>query len=176
MKHDEGPHAILEGLREGQRRIAMGAGATLALGLLFGAVGMLQTSSAAVGVADITSFALKLDAGREYAHPDFAPPKPESPMVKLGTYIANPLDASKIRYVRVSVQVSVPRVDHMENYGLNKIRTRAAITTLLSGRSVEELGAPGGQEAAREDVRNIVTAGFPEGYILGVHFTEFVVQ
>ncbi len=176
MKNDEGPHAILEGLREGQRRLTMGAGATLALGVLIGAVGMLQTSAATLEVADITSFALKLDAGREYAHQDFAPPKPETPVVKLGTYIANPLDASKIRYVRLAVQVSVPRVDLMENYGLNKIRTRAAINTLLSGRSVAELGAPGGQEAARDDLRSIVTAGFPEGYILGVHFTEFVVQ
>jgi flagellar basal body-associated protein FliL len=176
MRNDEGPHALLEGLKEGQRRLGMGVGASLALGLLIGSVSMQQTSAAALGVADVTSFALKLDAGQEYAHADFAPPRPGSPLVKLGTYIANPLDASKIRYVRVSVQVSVPRVDRMENYGLNKIRTRAAITSMLSGRSVDELGAPGGQEAARTAVREIIMEGFPKGYILGVHFTEFVVQ
>lgn len=176
MRSERGPDAILDSLREGQRRLMLGVAATLAFGLMAGLAAFLQTGALAADVAEITAFAFKLDAGREYAHEAFAPPRAAHPMVKLGTYIANPLDASMIRYARVTIQISVTRADYMERYGLNLIRIRAAITALLSGRTVAELGEPGGQEAAREEIRTAIRAEMPKDFLLGVHFTEFVVQ
>ncbi len=176
MRTEQGPDAVLDALRDGQRRLMLGVSGTLAFVLLVGFLGLRQTADIGRGVAEISARARLLDAGREYALEAFAPRRAALPLVNLGTFIANPLDASLIRYVRVSVQVSVPSVERMERYGLNLIRTRAAITGLLSGRTVAELGLPGGQEAAREDIRAAITARFPRDYILGVHFTEFVVQ
>jgi len=176
MSTDQAPDKTLDRIREQQRRIVAGASGALALAGLVALAGTWQVNEAAAGVSEIRGEATRIDAGREYAHPDFAPPAPVIPLVKLGTFVANPLDAANIRYVRVSVQVEVTSVERMERYGMNKIRARAAVTNLLSSRTVPELSAPGGQEACRAAIREAIAAEFPSSFLKGVHFTEFVVQ
>lgn len=176
MSTDQAPDKTLDRIREQQRRIVAGASGALVLAGLVALAGVWQVNEASAGVNEIRGEARRIDAGREYAHPDFAPPAPVIPLVKLGTFVANPLDAANIRYVRVSVQLEVTDVERMEILGLNKIRSRAAVTSLISGRTVPELTAPGGQEACREAIREAILAEFPRSYLKGVHFTEFVVQ
>lgn len=173
---EHSPDALLAAVREQQRKLVLGAGLAIGVAALAGLGAFLQVGAATAGVAEIRSHAHRIDAGREYAHDDFAPPKEAGPSVKLGTFVANPLDAANIRYVRVSIQIAVADVERMERLGLNKIRSRAAVTALLSGRTVSELTAPGGQDAAQAAIRRAVEAEFPSDYLLGVHFTEFVVQ
>ena len=176
MSGEHSPDAILDAIRARQSKVGIGVGAAVAVASLVSLVGFLQMGALAAGVADIQAEATRIDAGREFAHPAFAPASKVRPLIKLGTFVANPPDTAKIRYIRVSVQVAVTGVERMEQLGLNKIRARAEVTKLLSGRTVEELSVAGGQDRARAAIRDAIMSHFPADYLLGVHFTEFVVQ
>jgi|GEM_PF-1713246 len=173
---DEAPAGSSAELEAKLKPVAVGT--ALVLVAVLGVLGAFVTAVGSHGaeIAALEAKARKLDAEKEYALDEFAPRDVPGADVALGVFLVNPVDAAHIRYVRCAITLTVTDVEEYELTGLAQARAKAAVVGILGTRTVQELGLPGGLEAAREQVRRSVRSQFSDDLLLAIHFSEFVVQ
>jgi len=170
------PEFAMRELAEQIRPVAIGTVALL--GLLFVCLLMLLVGLflQRLEVSKVTATAKEIDAEKEWALEEFAPRESIGYDVKFGTFLANPLNSAKLRYVRCGIVFTVSDPDLFEATGLAQARARAAVVGILGTRTVEELSRPGGLDRARTHLRRALKSHFPEDLLLAVHFSEFIVE
>ena len=173
---DDAPQALANEVGARLRPLFIGVGAILFAALLTGGWLAFALGRQMNQISVLAKAASKLDNEQEWALQEFAPKEAPGIDVKLGTFVVSLLGPAKIRYVRCNVVLTVADMKAFEASGLAQARARAAVHDLLSTQTIEELGAPGGLEAARGLLRRRLHDLFPDGLLLGVHFPEFVVQ
>ena len=68
----------------------------------------------------------EIDAEKEWALDEFGPRENPGYDVKFGSFLANPLNAAKVRYVRCDIVFTVSDADLFATTGLEQARARAA--------------------------------------------------
>ena len=171
-----GPDRALAAVSARQGQILLGVAVALAGSAVVFALGLRSVQVARAEVATVQGAALRIDAQREVATLEFARRPLQGENVPMDAILVNVVGSAQIRYVRCATMFTVSDRAAWSQSGAEQVRAKEAITTLLAARSVEELTAPGGMDAARDAIRRRVMPLFEPGLVLGLHFTELVVQ
>jgi flagellar FliL protein len=113
------------------------------------------------------------------------PPKPpvdlkklEKPgiYIDLGTFIVNLADKDVQRYLKVSIVISVlnQKVQQQVQQFLPAIKD--AIIDLISSKYYRDIRTPEGRERLKIEILKRINAILPDGGVMAVYFTTFIVQ
>lgn len=97
-------------------------------------------------------------------------------IVELGDVVVNPAGTGGRRYLKVSVSIEVKDAKAAKLIEHRAAPVKDVLVRNLSSRGLEELTDPTTKEDMREQLVAEVASLFPEGSILNLYFTEYVVQ
>jgi flagellar FliL protein len=98
------------------------------------------------------------------------------PMFPLDAFIVNLTGTSGERYLKVSLQLELGKVELTEEVEKRVPQLRDTILLLLSSKTFEDIGTYSGKTKLRSEITARLNGMLPPGSIKKVYFTEFVVQ
>lgn len=170
------PEYAIDTLAEKMHPVVIGTMVLFAVLAVSGLILLVALFLEGVDVSRLVAQAREIDAEKEWALDEFGPRENPGYDVKFGSFLANPLNAAKVRYVRCDIVFTVSDADLFATTGLEQARARAAVVGILGTRTVEELARPGGLDRVRSHLRRALRTHFSEELLLGVHFSEFIVE
>ena len=96
----------------------------------------------------------------------------------LGTVLVNPAGSSKLRIMKVGVSLELISKSLIEEVDGSKQRLRHQLIMVLSSKDLELVCSPEGKGVLQEEVKEVFISELKLGpsELIGVYFTEFVVQ
>lgn len=98
------------------------------------------------------------------------------PIAALDPFVVNLADQGRGRYAKIVAQLEL---DNEQTAGLVeglKPKVRDALIMLFSSKTADEMVTVGGKETLRNEIIRRVNGLLPNGKVVEVYFTEFVVQ
>jgi flagellar FliL protein len=105
--------------------------------------------------------------------------KAPAALLNLEAFTVNLNDPSGERYIKVTLRLTVSPAELAEKAdkdGLLMARVRDRILTLLTSKTVQEVGSPLGKESLRREIQARLNPLFEGGKVEDVLFSDFVVQ
>lgn len=97
-------------------------------------------------------------------------------VVELGDIVVNPAGTGGRRYLKASVSIEVKDAKVAKTLEHRSAPIKDLLVRQLSARTLEELLDPVTKEEMREQLVEEIDGLFPDGTVLNVFFTEYVVQ
>ena len=105
--------------------------------------------------------------------------KPEPvilPVFALKPFVVNLADKNSRRYLKVTMKLELSNEELLEEVDKRRAQIRDTILTLLSSKTVKEIGDFDGKFLLRQDIIKRVNFNLVTGQVTKVYWEEFVVQ
>lgn len=139
-------------------------------------VGMI-TSALILGGAGIAAFFLMGSGGGGDSSAQKSVPK-SGPLVTIEPFVINLADAGKPRYLRIGISLEVASKKEKKTIKENKglIRVKNAYINHLSSLTTDQLRAKEDKKRLSKNLKKLAGEALPDKTILGVYYTEFMIQ
>jgi flagellar FliL protein len=106
-------------------------------------------------------------------------PRQEAGLLTMDTFLVNLNDRSGDHYLKLTLRLTVlpsALAEDIKGDDLLRARLRDRILTILTAKTLEEIGTPLGKESLRHEIQANVRPLLGDGEVEDVLFSEFVVQ
>ena len=98
------------------------------------------------------------------------------PVFDLKPFVVNLADKKSRRYLKVTMKLELSNEDLLGEIDKRRAQIRDVILTMLSSKTVEEIGTMEGKFLLRQDIIKRVNVNLVTGQVTKVYWEEFVVQ
>ena len=102
--------------------------------------------------------------------------RPLGPILALDTFIVNLADKSGNRYLRITMDLELEKVELEEEVKKRLPQIRDSILMILPTKSFEDISSVSGKIALRDEIQDKINGYLSLGKITNIYFKEFVVQ
>jgi flagellar basal body-associated protein FliL len=90
--------------------------------------------------------------------------------------IANPADSKGMQFVLINFGIEVEKDSDLEILNAREIQVRDILINILSSKMLSELDDGVDKENLRIEVKNSIQKILPEGHLLNVYFSNYIIQ
>jgi flagellar FliL protein len=102
--------------------------------------------------------------------------RPLGPIESLDTFIVNLADKSGNRYLRITMDLELEKLELEDEVKKRLPQIRDSILMILSTKSFEDINSVAGKITLRDEIQDKINGYLALGKITNVYFKEFVVQ
>ena len=98
------------------------------------------------------------------------------PILALDTFIVNLADKGGNRYLRITMDLELDKIESQEEVKKRMPQIRDSILMILPTKRFEDISSVAGKVALRDEIHNKINGYLAMGKITNIYFKEFVVQ
>ena len=112
----------------------------------------------------------------EESDEEVAVERPLGPILALDTFIVNLADKGGNRYLRITMDLELDKVELEEEVKKRLPQIRDAILMILPTKRFEDISSVAGKTVLRDEIQDRINGFLALGTVTNIYFKEFVVQ